>query len=58
MYAGFGLLAMHWLPIGILLLWIFVIWLPYMRQKDKSLARFPDFGGYKSRTKLFLAYIF
>ena len=57
-YGGFGLLAMHWLPMGILLLWIFVIWLPYMRKKDKSLSRYPGFEAYKSRTKLFLPYIF
>jgi steroid 5-alpha reductase family enzyme len=57
-YCGFGLLAMHWLPMGILLLWIMVIWIPYMRKKDCSLSRYPGFEDYKSRTKLFLPFIF
>ena len=57
-YSGFGLLAMHWLPVGILILWILVIWIPYMRKKDLSLSRYPGFEDYKSRTKLFLPYVF
>ena len=57
-YGGFGLLAMHLLPMGILLLWIIVIWIPYMRRKDVSLSRYPGFEEYKSKTKLFLPYIF
>ena len=57
-YSGFGLLAMHLLPMGILLLWIIAIWIPNMRMKDFSLSRYPGFEEYKSRTKLFLPYIF
>lgn len=57
-YAGFGLLAMHWLPPAILLLWVVAYWLPSMRRKDRSLARYGEFAGYCRRTKLFIPYIF
>lgn len=56
-YGCFGLLAMHWLPIGILVLWVIVIWIPNMRKKDQSLSRYPDFEAYKSRTKFFIPFI-
>ncbi len=56
-YAGFGLLAMHWLPIAILLLWVAVVWLPNMIRKDRSLARYPDFDAYRQRTSLFLPFL-
>jgi len=57
-YAGFGLLALSWLPIAILLLWVAVIWLPNMARKDRSLARYPEFEAYRKRTKLFIPYIY
>lgn len=57
-YAGFGLLAMHWLPIAILLLWVAVIWLPNMSRKDRSLARYPDFEAYRARTSRFIPFIY
>jgi len=57
-YAGFGLLAMHWLPIAILLIWVLVVWLPRMRQKDRSLSRYADFAAYRSRTKLFIPHLY
>jgi steroid 5-alpha reductase family enzyme len=57
-YAGFGLLAMHWLPLAILLLWILVLWLPNMRRKDRSLARYPGFPEYKEKTKLFIPFVY
>lgn len=57
-YSAFALLSIHWLPIGILMLWVFVIWIPYMRRKDRSLSRYPGFEEYKSRTKLLIPYIF
>jgi steroid 5-alpha reductase family enzyme len=57
-YGGFGLLTIHLVPLGILLMWILVIWIPYMRRKDESLSRYPGFEVYKSKTKLFLPYIF
>jgi hypothetical protein len=30
------------------------IWLPNIRRKDRSLARYPEFAAYKSHTKLML----
>jgi len=57
-YAGFGLLAMSWLPIGILLVWVLFVWLPRMRQKDKSLSRYAEFADYKARSKLFVPFIY
>jgi steroid 5-alpha reductase family enzyme len=57
-YLGFGLLAMHWAPLLVILLFVFIVWLPNMRRKDRSLARYPDFGGYKARSKLFLPFVF
>lgn len=57
-YAGFGLLALHWLPVVILMLWIGVIWLPNMRKKDRSMERYPGFHAYKDRTKLFIPFLF
>jgi protein-S-isoprenylcysteine O-methyltransferase Ste14 len=57
-YAGFGLLAMHWLPVVILLVWVAVVWLPNMARKDKSLARYPEFEAYSQRTKRFLPFIY
>jgi steroid 5-alpha reductase family enzyme len=57
-YAGFGLLAMHWAPLLVILLFVLIVWLPNMRRKDRSLARYPDFGSYKTRSKLFLPFVF
>ena len=57
-YLGFGLLAMHWAPLIVILLFVLIIWLPNMRRKDRSLARYPDFASYKARSKLFLPFVF
>jgi protein-S-isoprenylcysteine O-methyltransferase Ste14 len=57
-YAGFGLLAMHWLPIAILLLWIIAIWFPRMRKKDRALAQLAGFETYREQTKLFIPFLF
>ena len=57
-YAGFGLLAMHWLPVAILLAWNALVWMPNMRKKDRSLSRYPDFAAYKQRTRLFIPFLF
>ena len=53
-YAGFGLLAMHWLPMLILAAWVAFYWWPNMRRKDRSLARYPGFEAYKKRSVLFI----
>jgi len=57
-YAGFGLLAMHWLPVVILLAWNVIVWLPNMRKKDRSLGRYPEFAAYKERTKFYIPFLF
>lgn len=57
-YLGFGLLAMHWAPVVILLLFVLFVWLPNMRRKDRSLARYPEFAAYKARTKRLIPFIY
>jgi steroid 5-alpha reductase family enzyme len=57
-YLGFGLLATHWAPLLVILLFLLIVWLPNMRRKDRSLARYPDFGSYKARSKMFLPFVF
>lgn len=56
-YLGFGLLAMHWPPVVILLLVLAVVWLPNMRRKDRSLARYPEFEGYQRKSALFIPFL-
>lgn len=56
-YLGFGLLAMHWLPVVVIALFVAVVWLPNMRRKDRSLARYAEFAAYESRTKLFIPFV-
>jgi protein-S-isoprenylcysteine O-methyltransferase Ste14 len=56
-YLGFGLLAMHWLPLVIIALFIALYWYPNMRKKDRSLARYPEFAEYKRRTRLFIPFL-
>lgn len=57
-YAGFGSLAMHWLPILVLLAWISLVWIPRMLKKDRVLAQYPDFEQYRARSKLFIPFLF
>jgi protein-S-isoprenylcysteine O-methyltransferase Ste14 len=57
-YLGFGLLAMHWLPILVILLYIAVLWFPNMLKKDRSLARYPEFAAYKRKSMLFIPFLF
>lgn len=57
-YLSFALLALHWLPIVILVLFVAVYWYPNMRKKDHSLARYPEFAAWKNRTRLFIPFIF
>jgi protein-S-isoprenylcysteine O-methyltransferase Ste14 len=53
-YLGFGLLAMHWLPVVVIALFVAIIWYPNMRRKDRSLARYAGFADYRKRSKLFV----
>jgi steroid 5-alpha reductase family enzyme len=56
-YLGFGLLAMHWVPLVVIGLYVILYWYPNMRRKDRSLSRYPGFAEWKSRTKLFIPFI-
>ena len=53
-YLGFGMLAQHWAPPAVILLFVLVVWLPNMWKKDRSLARYPQFEEYRGRTWCFL----
>jgi protein-S-isoprenylcysteine O-methyltransferase Ste14 len=57
-YLGFGLLAMHPLPIAILLLVVLVGWLPNMRAKDRSLSRYAGFDDYRRRSRLLIPFLY
>lgn len=56
-YLGFGLLAMHWLPLLVIALFLAVIWVPNMLRKDRSLSRYPEFDAYRRRTKMFIPFL-
>jgi protein-S-isoprenylcysteine O-methyltransferase Ste14 len=53
-YLGFGLLAASWIPMLVVLLFVIAVWLPNMRKKDRSLARYDGFEQYRERTWMFL----
>ena len=57
-YLSLAVLSLHWLPLAILALWIGVYWLPNMRKKDRSLARYPEFAAYRTRTRLFIPFLY
>ncbi|MBN2549953.1 MAG: DUF1295 domain-containing protein [Anaerolineales bacterium] len=57
-YLSFSLLARHWLPVAILLVWVLFYWLPRMRQKDQVLSGLIGFADYKARSKLFIPFLF
>lgn len=52
-YVSFAALVGHWLPFAVLVLWLAVVWIPNMRQKDRSLARYPGFEAWRRRSWLF-----
>lgn len=56
-YLGFSLLAMHWIPLVALFLFVVSVWIPNMLKKDRSLSRYPEFAAYKARTKLLIPFI-
>lgn len=57
-YLGFGLLAMHWLPVLILAIWVVFYWLPRMLKKDQVLSKYAGFEAYRNRSKLFIPFVF
>jgi len=56
-YLGFGLLAMHWLPVLVIALFFTVIWIPNMLRKDRSLSRYKEFEEYRKTSKFFLPFL-
>jgi protein-S-isoprenylcysteine O-methyltransferase Ste14 len=52
-YAGFAIVSWHWQAAVVLAAW-FLYYLRNMRQKDKSLSRYPEFSAYKERTGILL----
>ena len=56
-YLGFSLLAMHWIPLAALAMFVVSVWIPNMRKKDRSLSRYPEFAAYKAKTKLIIPYV-
>ena len=56
-YAGFSLLAMHWIPFAVLALFVCAVWVPNMMRKDKSLSRYPEFAEYKRNSSLVIPYV-
>jgi protein-S-isoprenylcysteine O-methyltransferase Ste14 len=53
-YGSFALLSLHWLPFVILFGFAITVFLPGMRQKDNSLARYPEFAAYKAQSGFLL----
>jgi steroid 5-alpha reductase family enzyme len=53
-YTAFGLMSLHWLPFVILAAWVLGYFLRNMRQKDRSMSRYPDFEAYRRRTGLLI----
>jgi steroid 5-alpha reductase family enzyme len=57
-YAAFAGLSQHPLPWALFGAIILAEWVPNMRRKDASLARYPAFAEYKARTGLLLPRFF
>jgi len=55
-YISFSLLAMHWIPILVLFIFILFIWIPNMIRKDKSLSRYEKFEDYKNNSGIFFPF--
>jgi protein-S-isoprenylcysteine O-methyltransferase Ste14 len=57
-YLSFATLSMHWISYIVVLTWVIFYWLPKMREKDRSLSRYPEFYQYKKQSRLFIPFIF
>ena len=53
-YLSFAILSMSFIPFAILATFFFVVFLPRMLKKDKSLAKYDSFEEYKKKTGLIL----
>jgi protein-S-isoprenylcysteine O-methyltransferase Ste14 len=56
-YLSLALLALHWIPIVILALFILVYWIPNMHRKDLSLSRYPGFDEYRKKSWWFIPFL-
>ncbi|GAB4242967.1 MAG: hypothetical protein Kow0049_32370 [Stanieria sp.] len=57
-YFSFALLAQHWLPFVILGGFALGVFIPNMRKKDQSLARYPEFESYQANSGLLFPKLF
>jgi len=46
-----------WIPIGVLSIFIMIIWIPGMKRIDKSLSRYSGHKAYKKKTAFIIPYI-
>ncbi len=53
-YLSFALISMSFIPFAILAIFFFVVFLPRMIKKDKSLTKYDSFKEYKEKTGLIL----
>lgn len=53
-YGGFAAVAVHWLPWLICAAWWGAVFLPNIRKKERSMARYPEWAAYVARTGLLL----
>ncbi|MBX2863648.1 MAG: DUF1295 domain-containing protein [Leptolyngbyaceae cyanobacterium MAG.088] len=53
-YLSFAMLAMHWLPLVILGGFAAGMFVPNMLKKEKSLARYPEFEAYQTKSGLLI----
>ena len=53
-YLSFSILSMSFIPFAILAIFFFIVFLPRMIKKDKSLTKYESFEEYKKKTGLFL----
>ncbi len=53
-YLSFAMLSMSLIPFAILAIFFFVVFLPRMIKKDKSLTKYASFEDYKKKTGLIL----
>ena len=53
-YISFSILSMSYIPFLILGIFFFLVFIPRMLKKDKSLSKYKDFKEYKSKSGLIL----
>ena len=53
-YLSFAVLSMSFIPFAILAIFFFIVFLPRMMKKDKSLTKYDSFEDYKKKTGLLL----